>query len=180
MGVQGRLGYCDPFAYHIRNASEEPYHFSDVARLPKETIRRLYSRATFPHGHLVPFWNAQLPAASLLVESCIPAQSKWGSCAPPEIRPEARMFQTVAIKKLLFQNGFGAGIWLGQFAFGFPITDHLSQKHLFAMDGQLGGRPGPEKLYETDRHRSRERAAKSGHKNAHVLRREAMAQVRKV
>ena len=122
-----------------------------------------------PPDQILPFWGDRLPETSSLVESCKLEKAKRGACVPSEIRPESGKFQTVALKQLMSQHGLGGSRRLDQFAFGLPIAGHLSQIHLFAPDGENAEQLPPTQLYGTDRPRFRERAAKSGKKNAQVL-----------
>ena len=68
-------------------------------------------------------------------------------------------------------------MWLGQFAYGFPIAGQLSQKHLFPADSPRYARLAMDRIFHLAASRFRERAAKYGHKNAHPLWDEATQQV---
>ena len=134
-----------------------------------------------PADELLAVWEAQLSKVSDLVDSCSLAQSKWDACILPEILPAAGRLKTVAIRQLMGECGMGGSHWLDQFAFGFPITGVLSQKHLFPVDEKVDVKdtlPLAE-LFSSAGSRFRERAAKSGHKNSRLLWDEALAQVEK-
>ena len=178
-GIHEPLGGRRSFAEHIRAALGESFPFASETPFPKETVRDAIFSRGIPPGQLVPFWDAQLSALSALVGSCKLAQSRWGACVPSEIRPSSGKFQTVALKQLMAHRGLGGSRWPGQFAFGVPIAGHLSQKYLFESDGKEQDTFLPSHLYDTARSRARERGAKSGHKNAHVLWAEAFGQVGK-
>ena len=75
--------------------------------------------------------------------------------------------------------GMGGIRWLGQFAVGLPITGEFPQKFLYPADPPTNKRISTGALYDTAGSRFRERAAKSGHKNAQLLWGEAMGQVQK-
>ena len=145
--------------------------------MPKETIRASISSMDLPPGKPPPFWDAQLSATSSLVERCRISQANRDACIPPEIRPDAGKFQTVAPKQLMDQNGLGGARWLDQFAFDLPIYGHLSQKHLFDPDCKDSEQLRPTQLFGADRPRIRERSAKSCHKIDQALWGEAWGQV---
>ena len=63
----------------------------------------------------------------------------------------------------------GGSVWLGRFDFGFPIAGPLSQKHLFPADPPKYSRLERDRIPHFAESRFRERAAKSGHKNAQPL-----------
>ena len=148
--VHETLDTCLAFTENS-GSSEGIISFRPETPLPKETIRSAISPIDLPPDHLIPFWYDQLSATSALVGSCELAQSKRGDCAPSEISPATGKFQTVATKQLTDQHGLGGSRWLYHFAFCFPITGHLSQKHLFGPGGRDVERMPPAQLYEEDR-----------------------------
>ena len=94
--------------------------------LPAETREAAaFIRDTSP-GAIIKLWDAHLTALDDLAQGCKLAQSKWDACIPEEISPAAGKFQTVSMKQLTNQLGMGGSTWLGQFAYGFPITGQLS------------------------------------------------------
>ena len=125
-------------------------------------MEALFSRGMTP-GRMVPFRNAPPPATSELVGSCKLAMPN-GAVEFRRSRPAAGKFRTLAIKHLLASSGLGGSRWLGQFDFGFPIADRLSQTHLFEPDGKDAERIPPAQLYDAARPQFRVRDAKSGHK----------------
>ena len=68
---------------------------------------------------------------------------------------------------------------MGQFAVGLPITGTMSQKGVCALDEPTTKAIDPAALFHMAATRPRERAAKSGHKNASQLWEEASQKVRK-
>ena len=77
------------------------------------------------------------------------------------------------IRHLAEQFGIGGARWLDQFAFGFPITGMMSQKGVYTPEEPKNTAINPAVLFQTAATRFRERAAKSGHKNASQLWEEA-------
>ena len=114
-----------------------------------------------------------------LVASCALAQSKWGGCNRKDLLPAAARLRTVAIRQTMRDFGIGGEHCVGQFAFGFPITGGLSQKSLYPVGDNADRRISTSRLYVSAGSRFRERAAKSGHKNAQLLRDDAMGQAQK-
>ena len=70
---------------------------------------------------------------------------------------------------------------MDQFAFGSPITGTLSHRYTYYLRGRdkLTDRIPRSQLFDTDSSRFRERAAKSGHKDAQVVWGDALEQVEK-
>ena len=77
------------------------------------------------------------------------------------------------------QHRLGGSRWLTQFAHGFPITGHLSQRFVYEADGKEHGRLPRSELFHTAAPRFRERAAKSGMKHDQLLWGESLQQVEK-
>ena len=180
-GIHEPLSSCKSFDRHVRASMDERFPLSISTPLP----HRLRNNALFcrdtPPARLLSIWETQLSKVEKLVSSCALAQSKWDACIPPELLPAAGRLKTVAIKQLMGVCGMGGTRWLDQFAFGFPITGLLSQKFLFGVDDKADPSailPLPE-LFKTAASRFRERAEKSGRKNAQPLWDEALEQVKK-
>ena len=172
------LDSCRSFDEHIRCALKETFPFSISTPLPQDTSAAAYFARDMPADKLVLIWDAQLSSLEQRVANCSLAQQKWDETIHPDLRPAAGKFRTVAIKQLMRQHGMGGQHWLGQFAVGFPITGRLSQLHTYEVDDSVIPPLNRDQLYDTAVPRFRERAAKSGHKNAQVLWDEAMAQVK--
>ena len=105
-----------------------------------------------------------------------PIQERWNSCIPPDTQPAAGKLNTVALSQLMGQCGISGRKWIDQFAFGFPITSALSQKHTFELtepDHDLIARSD---LYRSAAHRFRDFASRSGFKNGSALWGEATTQ----
>ena len=163
------------FAKHSMNVSP----LSNVAALPAESREAASFIRDTPPDAIVGLWGSQLSALEGLVQGCKLAQSKWDACIPNEIPPASGKLQTVAMKKLMRQLGMGCSTWLGQFAYAFPITGQLSQKHLFPAEPPKYERLTKDKIPHSSAARFRGRAAKSGHKNAQPLWGEEIQQVEK-
>ena len=133
-----------------------PAEAREVAALIRDT----------PPDTIIRLRDIQLSALEGLAQGCKLAQSKRDACIPEEIAPAAGKFQTVAMKQLMGQLGMGGSTWLGRFAYGFPITGQLSQKRLFPAEPPKYERLTKDKIFHSSAARFRERAAKSGHKNA--------------
>ena len=73
------------------------------------------------------------------------------------------------IRHLADQRGLGGGRWLDKFATGFPIAGTLSKNGAYSPAVPKNTAMGPDGLFLTDAPRFRERAHKSGHKNAPQL-----------
>ena len=66
-----------------------------------------------------------------------------------------------------------------QFACGLPITGAPSHRYVSPPGDKVRDRIPPSQLFRTSARRVRERAAKSGFKDAHLMRGEALAQAKK-
>ena len=110
------------------------------------------------------------------MKSAAPDQTKWNGCIDPSIRPAAGEINTLAIRHLADFCGLGASKWMGQFAVGFPITGDLSQDKAFPFKNPKERLLPMKQLFESAEDRFRERAPKSGWKNANDLWKEAMDQ----
>ena len=99
--------------------------------MPSETSGAVEFISPTPNGRILNIWDVQMGATEELVRICALSQSKWNARIPGSISADVGKFQTVVVKKLLRQLNVGGEAWLGQFAFGFPITGNLSQRFLF-------------------------------------------------
>ena len=97
-----------------------------------------------------------------------PFQEKWDAQIRPEIRPEAGKLKTAALAQRCRHFNLGGQRWLCQFANGFSITGERSQKGVFppAPEEKLHPRIPRAEISRSAEARFRERAAKSGVKNA--------------
>ena len=84
----------------------------------------------------------------------------------PTLRPATGTLQTVALSHLSRKCGIGASGWLGQFAYGFPISGKIPLKHMPQYKRPKKSTMRTRHLFSSDESRIRERAAKSGRKNA--------------
>lgn len=99
----------------------------------------------------------------------------------PETIPDAPgKFQTVAITQLTHHLNIGGAARIGQSAFGYPIAGAMSQKHLVPTDRKDGDRSPARKIFDSAPVRFRGRDAKSGRRNAPLLRGDSMKQVKAV
>ena len=120
---------------------------------------------------------AQLADSERFAHECALPQPKSNACIPAAISAASVKSQTVATEHMANQLGIGGSQWLGQFAFGFPITGRLSQKRPFPTDHPKMRRLSAERIFRPDAARFGERDANSVRKNAQPMRREAMEQV---
>ena len=84
----------------------------------------------------------------------------------------------MAAKQLLQQPNVGGAAWVGQFAYGFPIDGELSQAFLFPRGKKSDARIPVSGIFDSPASRFRERAAKSGLKNAAPMWADFMGQVK--
>merc|ERR1712112_644887 len=82
---------------------------------------------------------------------------------------------------LALQCDCGGSAWLQQFLFGSPLVGRLSQSHCYPTKLEEASKnPVPiPKLFNTNASRFRDRASKSGFKNANALWSEALEQCEK-
>ena len=180
-GIREPLDFCSSPDEHIRYALKDPFPLSAATPLQRELKAASAVSRDIPPVELVEFWGAQNTALESLISNCSLAQKKWDNSIAPEILTAAAKFRTVALKQLLRQHNLGGARWLGQFAFGFPITGSLSQRYTYdlADRDKLKDRIPRSQLFEAASLRFRERAAKYGHKDAQVIWGEALQQVEK-
>ena len=117
-------------------------------------------------NRLMSFRGVRLGNLVRRVNDCSLAEAKWNARIPPEIRPAAGERKTVPIKQLSKQQCLGASVCLDQFAYGFPIAGTLSRRFTYPEDGEGDARRPLAQLYQSDPARLRDRAAKSGQKDA--------------
>ena len=156
----------------------EVFPLSSETPLPPETIHAIEFIRSSSDEEVRGTWASQLRAVEELVKLPTPEQHRWNASIPGSISAAAGKFQIIAVKKLLRQLGVGGEAWLGQFAFGFPITGKLSQRFLFPQAKKSAAGIPRDDLFSSAAARFRERAAKSGLKNAAPLWDEAMEQVK--
>ena len=106
-------------------------------------------------------------------------QKRWAAEILPPIRPADGEVHTLEIPPLASHCGIGGALRLGRFPRGFPMAGALSQKGVFALSKLDETALFPTLLFRTAAARFRERAAKSGMKNAARLWSEATEQVDK-
>ena len=82
---------------------------------------------------------------------------------------------------LALQFDMGGDIWIQQFLFGFELVGALSKKDSYPVNYKATlKKPFPQhKLFNSSASRFRDRARKSGRKNAHALRAEAFHRTEK-
>ena len=178
-GIREPPDGCVHFEEHIRRALRRDILSASKTSIPAETLAASSCMRDMPADRLVPFWGARVDSLEQLISNCPLAQSKWGSCIRPEIRPSTGKFRTVVLIQLLKQHYMGSPRWMGQFPFGFPITGALSHRFTFEPEEVKFPRTHWKQLYVTASTRFRERADKSGFRNSQVLWGEALQQVEK-
>ena len=177
-GIHEPLDRCSSREHHVSCALGEVFPLSSETPLPPETIRAIEFIRSSSDEEVRGTWASQLRAVVELVKLSTPEQCRWNANIPESISAAAGKFQIVAVKKLLRQLGVGGEAWLDQFAFGFPITGKLSQRFLFPQAKKSTAGIPRDGLFSSAAARFRERAAKSGMKNAAPLWDEAMEQVK--
>ena len=131
------------------------------------------------HVALSQFCGKQLSRLGKLVSGAADAQAAWDKAILPSLQPSTGKLKTIAPKQLFTLVGIGGSAWLDQFAVCFPITGTISQKGVYPVDPSAGPPPKSfSSIFETSSIRFRERAAKSGCKNAAELRGEALGHVK--
>ena len=180
-GIRQVFERCSSFSGHIRTALRGKFPLSFGTPLPAELHRSdAFIRDTCPEA-VTRFWGRQLGCLSKLVDQAAPFQKKWGAKIKPAILPEAGKLKTAALAQLCRHFGLGGQRWLCQFANGFSINGGLSQKGVFHPSHEENPQPRTPRveLCRSADVRFRERAAKSGVKNAGPLWKEALEQVEK-
>ena len=124
-------------------------------------------------------WDSQIITMSSLVSDLESRQQQLGESIHPDIKPDAVRVQVLAFRRLACQFGLEGSRWVGQFPTGFPIAGVLSRKGTFAENPSTAHPADNRVLFETSEARFRERAAKTGTKNAPTLRREDIRKVEK-
>ena len=148
-GIREPLGGCVHFEEHIRRALRRDILSASKTSIPAETLAASSCMRDMPADRLVPFWGARVDSLEQLISNCPLAQSKWGSCIRPEIRPSTGKFRTVVLIQLLKQHYMGSPRWMGQFPFGFPITGALSHRFTFEPEEVKFPRTPWKQLYVT-------------------------------
>ena len=178
-GIHEVFENCPSFSEHIRTALRGQFPLSFKTPLPREVMKAaLFIRDSTPEV-LLPFWEGQLAKLRSLVADCSPSQVIWDEQIHKAIAPAAGKLKTVALAQLFRHYGLGGQRWLCQFAKGFPITGELSQKSDFPISKKDAPTPIQRReVFRTAEARFRERATKSGMKDAQPLWNEAAQQVR--
>ena len=177
-GIHELLDRCRDRTHHVQCALKEDFPLSLEDPLPSETIRDVEFTRSTADGEICKVCDFQLHAAEELVRTRASAQTKWNARILGSIAAAAGRFQTVAAKQLLRQLNIGGDAWVGQFAYGFPITGTLSQKLLYPSGRGRAARLPAEEIPDSPSARIRGRAAKSGMENAVPLWNEAMEQAK--
>ena len=161
---------------HVDRALLEPFPLSIETPLPAHTVRAAVFVRDSPPDAVASFWSKQLQRLSALVKNSHPLQERWNRSIPPSLAPAAGKLNTVALSQLMDLCGIAGQRWVDQFAFGFPITGVLSQKHSFDPSTPEADILSHMDLYRSAAQRFRDRAARSGYKNAPALWDEAISQ----
>ena len=149
------------------------------APIPKELSGDALFARDMPEDRLLRFWDAQIASLEKLFASREPSKKEWDARIHPELRLAAEKFRTTALSQLMNQHRMSGSRWIDQFAHGFPITGHLSQRFVYESDGGNHFRISRSDLFRAAAKRFRERATKSGMKNAHRLCGETLQQAEK-
>ena len=177
-GIHSLLTDAPSFEAHIHAAMRQVFPLSADTPLPPPLKRAAeLVKSTNPEA-LSQFWDKQLLRLEKLIADSAEAQREWDNGILLSLRPAAGKLKTIALKQLFSQAGIGGADWLGQFALGFPITGKLSQKGVYPIDPRVKPPKAFDSIFETSSLRFKERAAKSGFKNAPQLWEEALEQVR--
>lgn len=175
-GIHEAFDTCTDMQEHVRKAVSQPFPLASETPLPTETSKAAAFIGRHKTADLTAFWDDQLKALETLVRGNESAQARWDKAIAPSLGPAAGKIRTLALKNLARQLGLGADRWLDQFAVGFPITGTLSQVKAFPHKPPKGDFIQKDTIYKTAEARFRERAPKSGWKNAEALWKEAMEQ----
>ena len=172
---------CLSMQEHIDKALSSPFFLSLEVPLPLS----IKEAATFikdsPPELILNFWDEQLSSLDKLIMEASSLEHSWNALIPPEIAPAAGKLKLAAFMSLALQCDCGGSAWLQQFLFGFPLVGRLSQSHCYPTKlKEASKKPVPiPKLFNTNASRFRDRASKSGFKNANALWSEALEQCEK-
>ena len=162
---------------HVDRAMGLEFFLAADIPLPSEIPPALEFINKNDPGNLKAFWPSQLGKLSLLVEKCAPAQTIWDASKPESIKGTGGELKTVALLQLMRNKDLGGAEWIKQFTFGFPIVGTLSQKGVYPTDPSIGQAPDLSEIWNLRTERFRNRATRSGWKDANALWGEAMGQV---
>ena len=178
-GIHQLLEDSPSLEAHVARAMKQTFPLAAETPLPAITKKAALLIKKTPASSMIPFWEKQLRRLEQLVSDASAAQARWDRDIPSSLKPAAGKLKTVALKQLFQMTGIGGVAWLDQFAFGFPITGKLSQTSVYPTDPKVPEPKAMAAIFPSAAARFRERAAKSGYKNADKLWSEAMQQVDK-
>ena len=178
-GIHENLESRASMLEHVSRALREPFPLSVGTPMPKDTSDAAIVSRDCPPDQLRSFWASHQCKLEKMVLDSESAQQKWDKAIPDGIKLAAGNLKTVALSQLMRQCGLKGEKRIRQFPNGFQITGELSRKSAYELSKKYQTVIPLSCLYETAFARFKERAAKSGHANAQVMRGEALAKVGK-
>ena len=180
-GVVDEHMECLPMLEHVDASLSIPFFLSLSAPLPASILDAALFIRDSPPELVLEFWDAQLLALDKLILEADETEASLTSLIPPEIAQSAGKLKLAALMSLAIQCQLGGSIWLQQFLFVFPLVGRLAQPRCFPVKPkEVIKRPEPiSKLSNMNASRFKDRACKSGFKNATSLWTEALGQCEK-
>ena len=131
--------------------------------------------------HILKFLDAQLDRLGDLARDSSLLESAWRGMIHAQIAPAAGRVKPNTLTALAPQCNLGDRVWLQHFLFGFKLVVDLPQHRCYAIRNKEARKtPLPlERVLRSPSARFSDRDAKSGSKNAQVLRGEAISQQKK-
>ena len=166
---------------HIDEALSPPFFLSLDTPLPDSRNEARNFATSAPESEVLRFWDTQLSRMYPMEQDAISSDTECDLLIPDELKPAAGKLRLAPLMSLMYEHNLGGTAWLDQFIFGFKLTRALSQQRAFPpSDHMLKKKPKPLHIIaQSDADRFKERAAKSGYKNAESHRQESLDQQEK-
>ena len=166
---------------HVQQALTSPFFLALETPLPPALSKALDWVASSPTTDVLNFWDNQLQAVAQLAKDSLPIDLRWNRLIPSPIKQATGQLRLAPLRDLASQFNLGGGEWLTQFLFGFPLIGKLCQRFTFPTCEKANRKKliCTSKIKNSSGRRFRERASKSGFKNATPLWDEATLQVDK-
>ena len=132
-----RKGVRDPFpgtashAAHVDRALLEPFPLSVECPLPEEVKESISFLKGCSDDVLKSFWREQLELLRKISSDDRCSSIPWYSLRPREMEGAPSDLKIGLVAQLCNFIGIGAGNWLLQYVFGFPIVGEISQSRTF-------------------------------------------------
>ena len=123
------------------------------------------------------FWVDQLDRVDRLVRGAQSSQFDWDSSIAEPLRLAGGKVKVAALRRLMSHSGSVGDMWVSQLIFGFSTTGLLSQEGVAPHSENVKPPIAPSEIRNSSAMRLRERAARSGFKNAAHLRGDSVSHV---